>query len=332
MIERAFYSDSIEDFFRRSTEAILGILAKGVIVLEAPQRDAWLSQIDLLRVSLGSFTGRGSVYFEYVVPRVGRRIDVVLLIDHVLFVVEFKVGSDVFAAAAIDQVWDYALDLKNFHETSHAIAIAPILVATKSKNVLTPLKDTQHGDGVLLPICVSPDQLAPAIEELLKHCHGEKLNASDWELGRYRPTPTIIEAATALYSEHLVMELSQSGADRTNLTLTSVAVRDLIRRARETSSKVICFVTGVPGAGKTLVGLDIAAKERDEQSALHAVYLSGNGPLVAILREALTRDKVRRDLTAGKKTKKSDARRPIETFIQNVHHYRDDCLNDSGPP
>ncbi|MBW8721442.1 MAG: DUF2075 domain-containing protein [Polaromonas sp.] len=332
MTDRAFYSDSIEDFFRRAPDEILGILVRGGIALEAPQRDAWLSQIALLRDCLGSFLKRGNIYFEYVVPRVGRRIDVVLLIDHILFVLEFKVGTAAFSTAAIDQVWDYALDLKNFHETSHAIAIAPILIATQARDVLTPLRATKHADGVLLPVCVSADRLALAIDELLAHCEGEKLNALEWERGRYRPTPTIIEAAKALYSKHSVLELSQSGADRKNLAETSVTIASVIRRAREQSSKVICFVTGVPGAGKTLVGLDIAAKERDENSALHAVYLSGNGPLVAILREALTRDKVQRDLEAGKKTKKGEARRPIETFIQNVHHFRDECLKDTGPP
>ena len=332
MTDRAFYSDSIEVFYRRSADEILGILTKGGMALETTQRDAWLSQIALLRDSLGTYVGRGRLYFEYVVPRIGRRIDVVLLIDHVLFVVEFKVGTAVFSTAAIDQVWDYALDLKNFHETSHAIAIAPILIATKAKGVLTVLQSTKHADGVLMPICVSPDCLILGIEEVLAHCQGVALVASDWEHGRYRPTPTIIEAAAALYSERSVMELSQSGADRTNLTQTSTTIAAVIRRAREESSKVICFVTGVPGAGKTLVGLDIAAKDRDESSELHAVYLSGNGPLVAILREALTRDKVRRDLEIGKKTKKGDARRPIETFIQNVHHFRDECLLDVGPP
>lgn len=332
MTKRAYYSDSIQDFLKRPSDQILGILTRESISVEAPQRDAWLMQIELLRKCLHSFEDRGQVYFEYVVPRLGRRIDVVILIDHVLFILEFKVGESTFLMSAVDQVWDYALDLKNFHESSHSVPIAPILISTRTTSVLTQVASTRQADGILVPIRSSPDCLEQAIQQVLSFCSGDKLVAALWEEGRYKPTPTIIEAAAALYGGHSVTELSRSGAEGTNLSYTSQSVSDLIRAAQAESKKIICFVTGVPGAGKTLVGLNIATQHIDPESELHSVYLSGNGPLVSILREALTRDKVRREAEAGRKMKKGDARRPIESFIQNVHHFRDECLRDLEPP
>lgn len=114
-----------------------------------------------------------------------------------------------------------------------------------------------------------------------------------WVSGRYKPTPTIVEAASALYGHHSVADLSRSDAGAKNLSVTSNAVSQLIRRVKDQHRKAICFITGVPGAGKTLVGLDVATKHMDASSELHSVYLSGNGPLVKILCEALTRTKWR---------------------------------------
>lgn len=332
MTVRAFYSDTIGDFLERSGDEILGVLTRASISVETPQRDAWLAQISLLRGCLKEFAKRGKIYFEYVVPRLGRRIDVVLLIGHVIFVLEFKVGDKTFLGSAIDQVWDYALDLKNFHESSHAASIAPILIATQTKGILTRIAATPRLDGVLFPIQSSPERLQQAIEDVLTFCHGKNLVAAEWEDGRYKPTPTIVEAAIALYGGHSVVDLSRRDADATNLTTTTDSITSIIRDARVHAKKAVCFVTGVPGAGKTLVGLNVATEHVDKNSDLYSVYLSGNGPLVAILQEALTRDKVRREAAAGRRIKKSDAKRPIESFIQNVHHFRDECLRDSRAP
>lgn len=332
MTNRAYYSDSIANFLIRPSDEILGILTRGSIAVEATQRDAWLMQIELLRPCLEDFAVQGHIYFEYVLPRLGRRIDTVLLIDHVVFILEFKVGESTYSASAVDQVWDYALDLKNFHETSHDVSIAPVLIATKAKRVQTSLITSKQSDGVLFPIRCSPDSLRQSIKDVLAFCGGATLDARMWEAGRYKPTPTIIEAATALYGGHSVSELSRSGAEGTNLSYTSETVSKLIHECRAKSKKVICFVTGVPGAGKTLVGLNIATQHIDKDSDLYSVYLSGNGPLVAILREALTRDKVSREAEAGRKITKGEARRPIEAFIQNVHHFRDECLRDEKAP
>lgn len=333
MTSRAYYADLIHDFLDRSSDEILGLLTRrSAFSIEATQRDAWIEQIKLLRVSLGQYRGQGKVYFEYAVPRLGKRIDVVVLISHVIFVIEFKVGEKEFTASATDQVWDYSLDLKNFHETTHDKAVAPVLVATRSKSFITAIAATPQNDAVLLPIHASPDQLSDVFEQVLSFCDGSTIDPIEWELGRYRPTPTIIEAAMALYGGHAVADISRSDASAINLSRTSDTVAEIIRSSRELSKKSICFVTGVPGAGKTLVGLNIATKHIDKDSELYSVFLSGNGPLVEILREALARDKVRRGVEAGQKLKKGAALSEVKLFIQNVHHFRDECLVDLDRP
>lgn len=331
--QRAFYSASIEAFLREPATSILGeITLNSGFSIELTQRDAWVSQIQILQSELEPYSQRGWIFLEFVVPRLGKRIDVLVLIDHVIFVIEFKVGENEFNRYSVDQVWDYALDLKNFHEPSHGCAIAPILVATNTKGIAGPVSTSHHDDGVLYPINASPDQIRNIINAALQFADGNKIDSSSWEAGRYRPTPTIIEAASALYGSHSVAELSRSDAGEKNLARTSVAISDLIERAKTERKKAICFVTGVPGAGKTLVGLDVATSHMDSDSDLHSVYLSGNGPLVSILREALARDKVARMKSIGEKLRKGEAKKAVEAFIQNVHHFRDAYLTDPKPP
>ncbi len=330
---RAFYSSRITEFVRSEPGSVLGRLTENSgFSIETTQRDAWRSEITILQKELVLFSGRGSIYFEFSVPRLGKRIDALVLIDHVIFVIEFKVGESLFNRLAVDQVWDYALDLKNFHETSHHCAIAPLLVATNTKNVNGVVSISHHNDGVLDPIKTSPEFLEETIATVLQLSAGEVIDASKWENGRYRPTPTIIEAASALYGNHSVADLSRSDAGEKNLARTSVTIANLISEAQSKQKKAICFVTGVPGAGKTLVGLDVATKHMDAKSDLHSVYLSGNGPLVSILREALTRDEVARKKAVGQKLRKGEARKAVDAFIQNVHHFRDAYLADEQPP
>jgi len=262
----------------------------------------------------------------------GRRIDVVLLIEGVVFILEFKVGEDEFPAYAIDQVWDYALDLGNFHEPSHNQLIAPILISTRAQTPLAISVATQHGDQILIPINANPDTLHDVLVAVLRFSNGSKIDRAGWEAGRYCPTPTIIEAAMALYSRHSVKDISRSDAGAINLGITSDAVSQIIAQAKQLSRKSICFVTGVPGAGKTLVGLNIATQHVDKDSELYSVFLSGNGPLVEILREALARDNVRAGKEQGKPIRKGVALSEVKSFIQNVHHFRDDCLTDKTAP
>jgi hypothetical protein len=293
------------------------------------QRDAWLEEIRLLQTHLVGLPG--SVFLEFNIPRMGRRIDAVLLINSIVFVLEFKVGETAFDRAAIDQVWDYGLDLKNFHEASHAATIVPILIATGADR--TPaLALRVDEDRVYRPISVDSANLRSTLDLLLGIVKAESLDEQQWPGASYRPTPTIVEAARVLYAHHSVEAIARYDAGADNLRLTSRLVEGLVDQARVVKQKLICFVTGVPGAGKTLVGLNVATQRRATDQPTHAVFLSGNGPLVAVLSEALTRDELTRQRQKGKRVSKVEVAGRIKAFIQNVHHFRDDLLKDANPP
>lgn len=331
-MNRAYYSGTISAFLNQSHNEILGILsANNDFSLEQSQRESWRYQIDLLKGTLVGLSG--AIYFEYSIPRMGKRIDVLLIIKSIIFVLEFKVGEKDYPSYAIDQVMDYALDLKNFHETSHDKIIAPILIATEAKHSDLFSSIHAHNDKILNPIRCSANDLRNGITSILEFWDdGEVINIQDWQNGRYHPTPTIIEAAMALYNNHSVANISRNDASAINLSKTSEAVSEIIRHSKARSEKAICFVTGVPGAGKTLVGLNIATTHINKEDELYSVFLSGNGPLVSILQEALARDRVYRAETQGKKLKKGEARSEVKAFIQIVHHFRDDSLKDEKPP
>jgi len=332
-MRRWYYTDRIENFVDTPWETVLGHLASALsFSIETSQRDAWIIQIKSLQRVLEPFRHRGKVYLEFAVPRMGKRIDVLAVIEHVVFVLEFKVGASEFTSGAIDQVCDYALDLKNFHKMSRDKPIAPILVATRAARGDKPVQCVQHLDAVLRVIRSTCEGLGGVIRQVLGCCKGEAIDIEMWEAGRYCPTPTTVEAALALYGGHSVEDISRNDASAINLSRTSDAVSEIIRYSRDHSIKSICFVTGVPGAGKTLVGLNIATKHIDQSSDLYSVFLSGNGPLVAVLREALARDKVRREAEKGRQLKLGQARSEVKTFIQNVHHFRDECLIDAERP
>ena len=251
-MRREYYSDSIEAFLTANRDEILGKLTRASdFDLGQTQRDAWMEEICILQDVLKDRAG--SIYFEFSIPRMGRRIDVVLLIGPVLFVIEFKAGEKEFKAAAKDQVWDYALDLKNFHESSHALAVVPILVATNAKAATLSISVTHHNDKLLAPIECSVDSIKKAIDDVLHSFGGPVIEKMQWEAGRYCPTPTIIEAAMALYSGHSVSDISRSDAGAINLGQTSIAISEIVQQSKDASHKAICFITGVPGAGKTLV-------------------------------------------------------------------------------
>lgn len=330
-MKRHYYSNIISAFCSSSSQEILGeLLENSEFSVEVSQKDAWLHQIKALKNVLSEY--EGAIFFEYSIPRMGKRIDVVLLLENVIFVLEFKVGEGEFLRNNLDQVWDYALDLKNFHETSHKHLIAPILIATEAMNTFFNIATTPHNDNLLFPIKANTESLKEIIKSVLLFADGESINAMTWAGGRYSPTPTIIEAAMALYNNHSVAEISRSDAGATNLTDTSNAIKEIISLSKANNHKAICFVTGVPGAGKTLVGLDIATKQLDEKNDTASVFLSGNGPLVAILREALTRDKYKREKELGNKVRKGEVMSEVKMFIQNVHHFRDESLKDNRPP
>jgi hypothetical protein len=330
-MKRAYYSSTINEFCSQEPDQILGEITRAhSFDLNAFQRDAWIEQTALLKEVLQGH--KGKVYFEFSIPRMGRRVDVVAVIGPIVFLIEFKVGASTYVHADLDQVMDYALDLRNFHEGSHNVILAPILVATNAPSVNNDLHKIPTG-GLFPPICCNSSNLDDAIDRVLNLNLNHSIDCLAWEDSGYKPTPTIIEATLALYNGHSVSEITRSDANAINLTETSDSVTKIISRSKEKSEKSIVFVTGVPGAGKTLVGLNIATTHIDPEDDLYSVFLSGNGPLVKILQEALARDKVERGMTDGQKIRKGDALSEVKAFIQNVHHFRDEGLvNLLKPP
>lgn len=326
---RWYYGELIEQFITADKSKILGLLAKGSgYGVDQEQLRAWEEQVEILQKHLVGFSGK--IFFEFIIPRMGKRVDVILVLADLVAVIEFKVGATKFASSALDQVWDYALDLKNFHQTSHNALLLPILVATQAESTSVALGHCEHGDGVLSPMVVGPGQLRELIDRALTEGRFRFGQVSDWEAGTYLPTPTIVEAALALYGGHHVDEIVCRGAE--NLSTTVSSIQSIIQSSRQNGRKAICFVTGVPGAGKTLVGLDVATQNIDKKSDSYSVYLSGNGPLVKVLQEALALDKVSRSKSVGERITKRDARSTVKMFIQNVHHFRDDCISNGNSP
>ncbi|MBO6585185.1 MAG: DUF2075 domain-containing protein [Gracilimonas sp.] len=327
-----FYKDSISAFLKKAPSTILGEIAHSDnFDTRNTQSKAWEIQISILKETLKGF--EGELFFEFSIPRMGSRVDVLLIIQDVIFVIEFKVGESKYLSYDIDQAWDYALDLKNFHEPSHQAVLVPILVATEAKNSFLDITTTSHNDNLINPIKANKSELRKSIELTLDFLsENEVIDGEKYSAGRYAPTPTIVEAALSLYNTHSVDEITRSDASAKNLSETTDVITKLIDEARKQRKKKICFVTGVPGAGKTLVGLNVATEHLDHKNGDASVYLSGNGPLVNILQEALARDRVKRERAKGNKLTKKRARSSVKTFIQNIHHYRDEYIRDPKPP
>jgi len=336
----AYYSAQVSIFLGQDADHILGRLAAAhAHDLELQQRHAWEEEIEILKNVLRELAG--TIFLEFEVPRLGSRVDAVLVSGSGIFPIEFKCGERLYQAADINQVWDYALDLKNFHLGSHDAPILPILVATRA-TFSDEKWQPAHADGVCAPRRCCPAELAGVLSDGLRVVSGPSLDGETWGNAPYHPTPTIVEAARALYSRHTVESITRNDAGAQNLAVTSGAVDEIIDRAQQNREKAIVFVTGVPGAGKTLVGLNLATR-RHEFGDARAVFLSGNEPLVAVLQEALTRDELDR-LTKhtrqsgaeqgprGKRVRKSDVRREVKQFIQNVHHFRDEGIRTSTAP
>ncbi|MFD0941778.1 DUF2075 domain-containing protein [Pedobacter boryungensis] len=328
----AYYQDSIESFLGKNIKEIIGqITLANKFDANSDTVEAWKQQILILKDQLKYFVG--DIFFEFSIPRMGKRIDCLLIIKNVVFVIEFKVGERNYLRYHIDQVWDYALDLKNFHKPSHDAVIAPILVATEASYNYTDIIISSHNDDLIYPIRTNKLEIKNIINQVLLFYTGKlDLNSLEYITGSYSPTPTIIEAAVNLYNEHSVSEITRNDAEAVNLTKTTKSISDTISYAKQNSKKVICFVTGVPGAGKTLVGLKVATTHLDRSKGDTSVFLSGNGPLVAILQEALVRDKVKRESLRGNKITKASAKEGVKAFIQIIHHYRDAYLVDQNAP
>ena len=245
-IDRAYYKSAISGFLQEEPAKILGqIASKNSFNLTVQQKDAWIQQANILKEALSPYQGR--IYFEYSIPRMGRRIDAVVIVDSVVFVIEFKVGAQSYETADLEQVMDYALDLHNFHEGSHSITLVPILVATKAPS-LGYLIEQVSDNKIHTPICANPENLSAILEKVLARNVGRPIRWEDWEQSGYKPTPTIIEATLALYNGHSVKDISRSDACARNLSETSEAIAQVIQRSQTQREKSIVMVTGVPGA------------------------------------------------------------------------------------
>ncbi|MFG4001026.1 DUF2075 domain-containing protein [Flavobacterium aquidurense] len=330
-MNRAYYASSIYDFCIEDVDSIYGKISGEYDLnkLTIQQSNAWKSQIKILKQTILNFNGK--VYFEFTIPRMGKRVDNILIIDNCIFVLEFKIGSNVYDKYAKDQAFDYGLDLNNFHEGSHDKIIIPILIADKASNIGNVYK--RSFDNLYETIVANENNLSNVISETLqKFKTSEIINVENWENSIYKPTPTIIEAATALYKKHNVSEISRSDSGAENLSVTSECISEIIDYSKKKSRKSICFITGVPGAGKTLAGLNIANLRSNYEEEEHAVFLSGNGPLVDVLREALARDKVKTAREDNLIITKSSAISHVKSFIQNIHHFRDASIKDEKAP
>ena len=343
-LNAAFYAAPVSEFLAASDEEAYAPLAapKGY-TLAPEQLSAWHLQLPVLRAALADLPAGADaaapapwIHLEFDIPRLGRRVDAVLVTPTCVIPIEFKVGAKKFERLDIEQAWDYGLDLKNFHAPSHAAPIFPILCATEARDSDRRWKPP-HADGVRPPFCCSGESLGRAIRLALESVapaaiHPATINPAEWGTGAYSPTPTIIEAARSLYARHTVHDITRSDAGAVNLAATSGCIERIITAAKAGRRKAIVFVTGVPGAGKTLVGLNVATRHGEWSDAAHAVFLSGNGPLVAVLREALARDDLDRSRRTDPKAHIGTSRSAVRAFIQNVHRFRDDTLRDPAPP
>ena len=330
-MERFFYQNNITGFLVDSEDTILGALARNnSFDLVDLQRNAWLYEITFLKNLLRNESS-GHIIFEYSIPRLGKRIDAILLLHGIVFVLEFKVGAKEYLRQDLEQVWDYALDLKNFHEASRNLTIVPILVATDADSASVSKEVSQYDDQVFEPILSNAASLSLIIAQFEEE-YSTTNDLSRWVFSRYMPTPTIIQAASSLYLNHSVADITKTEASGENLQRTSEFVMNVIDHTRTNGEKSICFVTGVPGAGKTLVGLNIAVRQFEKKDL--AVYLSGNQPLVDVLSEALARDKKRQEEERNPNVRYTltEARRNVKSFIQIVHHYRDTTLTKLKKP
>ena len=326
---RSYYSNTISDFLTDDSDKILGQLIRNHdFAAENLQRNAWIKQIEILKAQLKTFE-YGQIYFEFSIPRMGKRVDNILIIEDFIFVFEFKVGDTEYQKHAIEQTVDYCLDLQNFHEGSHNKKIVPILISTKAPDFEN---NFEINDNLFEPLNGNQNNIAKIINQTLSLSDGTKINHTQWENSIYKPTPTIIEASQALYRGHSVSEISRSDAGAINLSITTECINRIIEKSKATNSKSICFLTGVPGAGKTLAGLNIANERRKAHEDENAVFLSGNGPLVYVLREALVRDEVQQAKENGEKITKKKSAIKANAFIQNIHHFRDDNIISSKAP
>ena len=314
---RAWLSLPVGEFLAMAPQDVAARLAYAQAsrhaTLELAQRHAWEAAAGILREALRDADRRWRILFECDLLRLEKRADVVLLTDRAILVLELKHGARGFEPADLRQAEDYALDLHDFHAGSRRHPVVPILVATAAREARFEPPLIWHG---VAPVLRSNGaQLGALIAEIQASIAppAERLEPSAWEGAPYRPVPTVLEAATLLYRRNSVAEIAAARADAPNLTRTAGAISAAIERAQARGERVVVFVTGIPGAGKTLCGLNVVF---GALRAHGAAFLSGNVPLVSVLREALARD-----AAPGGGRGLKDARRKAHTALQNVHRF-----------
>ena len=228
-----YYKDTISSFLEKSNEEIIGsITLANQFDTSFNQSKSWELQIPILKEALKNTSG--SIFFEFSIPRMGKRIDVLLIIENVIFIVEFKVGEDKYLNVNLDQVWDYALDLVNFHEPSHKATIVPILLATEAKESFIEIITTDHNDNLVYPLKMNSLDFQLRLCEIIDFVRvDEAIIENEYASGSYKPTPTIIEAAISLYNSHSVEEITRSDATAQNLSSTCAAISALISEAQQ---------------------------------------------------------------------------------------------------
>ncbi|WP_025730635.1 DUF2075 domain-containing protein [Atopobacter phocae] len=322
-----YYDNKISNFLKDDSNKIQGIINNRNQLFDAgiKTQKSWQIEINILKNQLREF--EGDIIFEYTIPRIGNRIDVVVIIHGILFLLEYKTNDKQHRKSTDDQVMDYALDLKNFHKESRDRYIVPISVATDAPyfNYEIAICD----DKIFRVIRANKDSIKEIIESILKEFSDTEIDAKQWINSEYFPTPTIIESARYMYANHDVKDISRSDASAENLTHTTNSINKIIENCRKFNEKAICFITGVPGAGKTLAGLNIATQNRNrsENEKSNSVFLSGNGPLVTVLQEALAKD-----LKYRENVKITQARRQTISFINNIHKFRDNYITNNDIP
>ena len=323
---KAYYCNSIPGFIKDNSSSIIGQLVRHSFEINKDQSDAWENQISELQSRLEKCGVEGDIIFEYDIVRLGKRIDVIMLIRHMVFSMEFKNGKDIFTAQDAQQAEDYAIDIKNFHKESEDLYVCPILIATHApKYGKLQLTDCYPDKQVYLQR-ENIETVIPKVCEISEKYGSDKvLDFETWFNSPYYPTPTIIAAAIEAYSSHSISEIAHSEAGQGDIDRCEEKINDIITYAQTNKRKCVCFITGVPGAGKTLVGLDVVAKNLNKGKESLSVYLSGNGPLVEVLREAL-----KKSVKAQKKnTRETDA--AINALIQSSYAFKNDNVKHNRP-
>ena len=323
---KAYYCNSIPGFIKDTSASIVGQLVRHSFEINKDQSDAWENQISELQNRLESHGIEGDIIFEYDIVRLGKRIDVILLIRHMVFSLEFKNGKDIFTAQDAQQAEDYAIDIKNFHKESEDLYVCPILIATDAEPYKKAQSSDCYPDKQIYLQRENIETLVPKISAI-SELYGDdgEIDFDKWFNSPYYPTPTIIAAAVEAYSSHHLSEIAQSEAGQDNINACEAKLNEVITYAEQNKKKCVCFVTGVPGAGKTLVGLDVVAKNLDKGENNLSVYLSGNGPLVEVLREALKRS------VRAKKQLNRETEAAINALIQSSFAFKKDNSSHRRP-